>query len=279
MQQLTHTELREAMVRWIDEDVMPHIRKVCMAWLDEDLTPQVHAEAKRLGFHTETMWRPQPCPPKPCPPKGPPPAHLLKKAMPTQAKHPAAKKSNGQGNAKRPSTCEAVDLPDVKKVRGSVSKVPMGEAPRVKKGAPFCKMKAKPPEHAKPVALGPCSQDDEKEADEDDMQDNQAADELGAGGHGSSISSRGQGKAAPGNADTGSTVDAQDDDHTQGDMQAALHNTMSRDAIKQDLQTIIKTNYHVLFKAQVAPRILDAMVSFKQGKERQACGQRGAQQT
>ena len=39
MQQLTHTEVREAMVRWIDEDVMPHTRAVCMAWLDEDVMP------------------------------------------------------------------------------------------------------------------------------------------------------------------------------------------------------------------------------------------------
>ena len=143
------------------------------------------------------------------------------------------------------------------------------------------------------MALGPVNQDDQMgdtQADEGDKQDamqdkvndNQAEDDkvnddkLGTGnnhmeGHGSSSSDQGMCtstvQAAAGKADTGNTVDAQDDDHTQGDMQAALHNTMSRNAIKAELQTKFKTNYHGLFKAQVAPIILNALVSFEQGKE------------
>ena len=58
----------------------------------------------------------------------------------------------------------------------------MDKAPRVKKTAPFNKMKANPPEQAKPVELGPCSQDDEKEAGEDVSETTRPRTSLGQAG-------------------------------------------------------------------------------------------------
>ena len=58
MQQPSHDEVREAMVRWIEEDPMPHFRKGCMAWLDEDLMPQVHTETKRMSAFGDASPKP-----------------------------------------------------------------------------------------------------------------------------------------------------------------------------------------------------------------------------
>ena len=268
MQQLSHDEVREAMVRWIEEDLMPHFRKGCMAWLDEDLMPQVHAEAKRLGFTTNTVWT-EPCSGKPCaaktrgamrpqPPSALPPAHLMAKAKPMRVVPPCPPPPSAS------NACEAVDPPEAKKLR-----VDHGQA--VKKKFLPCKSKAKPADHAKPVEPGPVQQ--YPESDEDDVQ----------GGHGLSSSSRGEdGVAAPGTADTGSTMDAVDSDAkdvmtTEADkdvvdMKAALRITMSRQEIKEDLQNRIKVHYAPMFKAQVAPRILGGLVPLALGKDSFAPG-------
>ena len=118
------------------------------------------------------------------------------------------------------------------------------------------------------MELGTVKQDHEN--DEDDVQ----------GGHGLSSSSRGQGEAAAGKADTGSTMDAVDSDAKdvmtteadkdvvdKVDMKAALRITMSRQEIKEDLQNRIKVNYAPMFMAQVAPRILGGLVPLAPGKD------------
>ena len=64
MQQLPHAEVRDAMVRWIDEDMMPHIRHACMEWLDGDLTLVtvpgaghfVHHDKPEFISRTLKMW-------------------------------------------------------------------------------------------------------------------------------------------------------------------------------------------------------------------------------
>ena len=48
MQQLSHGEVRDKMVKWLESDVMPSIFTALMAWLDGDFMPQVHAEAKKM---------------------------------------------------------------------------------------------------------------------------------------------------------------------------------------------------------------------------------------
>ena len=272
-QHLSHDEVREAMVRWIDEDLMPHFRKGCMAWLDEDLMPQVHAEAKRLGFTTNTVWT-EPCSGKPCaaktrgamrpqPPSAPPPAHMLAKAKPMRRVPPCPPPPSAS------HACEVdhVDPPEAKKLR-----VDHGEAAK-KKTCPL-KSKAKPPEHARPVEPGPVKQDHENDDnqehgnDEDDVQ----------GDHDSSSPSRGQG-APSSKADTGSTMDAEEgakdvmttkadkDVVDKVDMKAALRRTMNRQEIKEDLQKRLHVNYAPFFKAHVAPRIMGGLVPWAAGKD------------
>ena len=76
----------EAMVNWLENDVMLPITEALMPWLDEDFMLQVHAEAKRMRLHTDTVW----IVPMPSPPKCPPPPHLLHHAKPSAASCQAA---------------------------------------------------------------------------------------------------------------------------------------------------------------------------------------------
>ena len=279
MQQLPHDEVRAAMVRWIDEDLMPHFRQGCMAWLDEELMPQVHAEAKRLGFSTNTVWTSSPCAAEPCagkpcaaktrgamrpqPPSAPPPAHMLAKAKPMRRVPPCPPPPSAS------HACEVdhVDPPEAKKLR-----VDHGEAAK-KKTIPL-KSKTKPPEHARPVEPGPVKQDHEN----DDNQDHENDEDDVQGDHDSSSPSRGQG-APSSKADTGSTMDAEEgakdvmttkadmDVVDKVDLNAALHRTMSTQRIKEHLQKGIKVHNAPMFKAQVAPRILGGLAPLAVGKD------------
>ena len=133
MQQMSHGEVRAAMVTWLENDVMPSILTALMAWLDGDFMPQVHAEAKKIKVAPNKMPQDQakrssqeaPKPElKPSPPKCPPPPHLMKHAKASASSMPSSSMPSCVKSMpscmKRPADCHAVEPPDAKKVRGSV---------------------------------------------------------------------------------------------------------------------------------------------------------------